>query len=900
MDKASDGPSMEQEKGAASAASRAMPVIVQLLEKRYVASLLLLCSAIAVFVMIGIDDVRRDYQSMHQAMEDTIQTKAQNAVHILAHEFHAIVDMVHQAEKMLLLDSEELSIEISPVVSERFYDQITSLHLPVTGMAIYRPDGSKLSENKKGISLPKQCTDCLAFRSGDGFFYGWHLVSAQAMPVDFHKAGTDKVFYLIKEISSVEGIIGPSVVIAIDIAQIDIGHLVGLTSNAGLALVMRPSNILHLESQSKSVEKYLKEIQVNELYRQCPKIDLGDHDSFFDHHPASCVVSDGAIITHILPITGTSLMIYFGTDTKDFYDGFWPQYYGANVYRILAVIILSILALLSVRQYLARLNADRALIRANDELENRVRNRTLELRQEIVERKRAETNLQLERHFANGVFETAPALVTVLDLDGNVVRWNKLCEKLTGLGEHQVLKTNPWKTLSDNWEQAQFLSRLSETVHSGETTYFEGCWLGLDGRDIYIAWSLGALRNNDDLVSHVIMSGIDITERREMELALRTSEARFQAFMSHVPAGTFLKQGDRYVYANEFFAGLVAVPVSELLEKADAEIFDDDLAQKLTALCKEAPRRGPSKTTELEIVCDGSKRIILAIAFQVLSAGLDEPVVGAVLLDVTAHRQARNELIHAQKLESLGRLTSGVAHDFNNLLTVITGNLEMLETALQNDETSLALVEECQDAAKRGAFVADRLLALSRPGPQKKVLLNPVAVLEPMTVLLRRILGDTIELKADLSVARGGNYLIVVDRQQLESTLLNLVINARDAMPGGGKVAMTLNPVKSQGDEKRFGNVQELCLSVTDSGAGISADNLAHVFAPFFTTKDREKGTGLGLSMAKSFAEQSGGRIEINSLVGHGTTIRVFLPVAKYDDHDTGADLPSASHAESL
>ncbi|NKJ49832.1 hybrid sensor histidine kinase/response regulator [Burkholderia sp. SG-MS1] len=257
-----------------------------------------------------------------------------------------------------------------------------------------------------------------------------------------------------------------------------------------------------------------------------------------------------------------------------------------------------------------------------------------------------------------------------------------------------------------------------------------------------------------------------------------------------------------------------------------------------------------------------------------------------VTRDITERRRAdelleqtRAALFQAQKMEALGKLTGGVAHDFNNVLQVLRGNLELLESRYGRDHWSSERLGNALDAVDRGAKLASQLLAFGRQQPLAPVVINPARHLRALDDLLRRALGETIEIE---SVVAGGLWNTLVDPHQLENVILNLAINARDAMADGGK--LTLELANADLDDGYVATVpdvpagQYVMLAVTDTGSGMTPDVMERAFDPFFTTKGEGQGTGLGLSMAYGFVRQSGGHIRLYSELGHGTTVKIYLP----------------------
>ncbi|MEQ8515368.1 MAG: response regulator [Chromatocurvus sp.] len=259
-------------------------------------------------------------------------------------------------------------------------------------------------------------------------------------------------------------------------------------------------------------------------------------------------------------------------------------------------------------------------------------------------------------------------------------------------------------------------------------------------------------------------------------------------------------------------------------------------------------------------------------------AGTPFRMIGT-LLDVTEQRALEERLRQARKMEAVGQLTGGVAHDFNNLLTVIIGNADLLTELLADNEELKGLAEMTGSAAQRGAELTHRLLAFSRRQPLEPARVDLNRLLVSVDQLLRRTLEENIEIEL---VRAAGLWVAEVDPGQLEVALLNLALNARDAMPGGGR--LTIETANVNFDESYAGMHDEVVagqyvlVSLSDSGTGIAADILPRVFEPFFTTKTAGTGSGLGLSMVYGFAKQSKGHINIYSEPGEGTTVKLYLP----------------------
>src|SRR5712672_140329 len=266
--------------------------------------------------------------------------------------------------------------------------------------------------------------------------------------------------------------------------------------------------------------------------------------------------------------------------------------------------------------------------------------------------------------------------------------------------------------------------------------------------------------------------------------------------------------------------------------------------------------------------------------------------------DLTEKHAAEAQFRQAQKMEAVGQLTGGIAHDFNNILTVITGTVGILADAVADRPELAAITRLIDDAAERGAQLTKHLLAFARRQPLQPREVDVNALVLETAKLLHPTLGEQIQITPLLAPDA---WTAMVDPNQLTSAILNLALNARDAMPDGGKLALETGNVyldeayAAMHSEVTVGN--HVMIAVSDTGAGIAAANLERVFDPFFTTKEVGKGTGLGLSMVFGFVKQSGGHIKIYSEEGHGTTVKIYLPRATGLDQ-TAAEVQASSRIE--
>jgi signal transduction histidine kinase/CheY-like chemotaxis protein/PAS domain-containing protein len=334
----------------------------------------------------------------------------------------------------------------------------------------------------------------------------------------------------------------------------------------------------------------------------------------------------------------------------------------------------------------------------------------------------------------------------------------------------------------------------------------------------------------------------------------RSGEVLGGLFFGHASPGRFREEHERLVVGA---AGQVAIAIdnARLFRAAESELAERRRAEE---------------------------------ALQALNASLEQKVA----TEIGERMKAEEALRQAQKMEALGQLTGGIAHDFNNLLQVISGNLQLLAKDIGGNERAARRVENALAGVQRGSKLASQLLAFGRRQPLEPKVVNIGRFLTAMEELLRRTLGEDIEIE---TIRSGGLWNVLVDPTQIENALLNLAINARDAMEGGGKLTIEAgNAFLDDTYVRQHADVpagQYVMLAVTDTGTGMTPEVIQQVFEPFFSTKPVGKGTGLGLSMVYGFVKQSGGHIKIYSELGQGTTVKIYFPrVQRSEDLVTDAD----------
>ena len=362
--------------------------------------------------------------------------------------------------------------------------------------------------------------------------------------------------------------------------------------------------------------------------------------------------------------------------------------------------------------------------------------------------------------------------------------------------------------------------------------------------------------------------------RREAEL-LRASEERFRLLYRRTPLPLHaVDRDDRIVDASDAWLALLGFDRSQIIGRPVWEFMTPASAQERM---KTTPRPLPGteevQKDQASLVSRSGKVIEVEITRRI-EVDAEGEFLSCIegLVDVTARKEAELALRQTQKMEVLGRLTGGVAHDFNNLLAIILGNLELLRKGNTDGQRAQQLIEVAIQGVQRGSMLTQRMLAFARRQTLAPEPVDVIALINGMVDLLQRSLGPQYELQlpqADLVAVAN------VDENQLEMALLNLIVNARDAMPGGGLIKVVVETLGTEPSSR------QIAVRVVDHGAGMDAETLARATEPFFTTKGPTKGTGLGLSMVHGFAAQSGGHLHLSSTPGEGTEATILLQAAE-------------------
>lgn len=464
-----------------------------------------------------------------------------------------------------------------------------------------------------------------------------------------------------------------------------------------------------------------------------------------------------------------------------------------------------------------------------------------------------------------------------LDLTGRIIFANSAAAKLTGYSVEELLNRSSHQLLHHSRPDGTPYPEEECPIHAGLAAGTPHSLVGevywrKDGSGFPVECLCNPIKDKGVLVGATI-TFFDVTERERDQKNL----SLYRKIVTDADyAMSILDLEGRFTFQNAAHASLVGYGDEELIGRTPALFLGED---NFAALVKELSKTG-SYRGELTGRMNGgvSKHLDLSVFTVNTASGQPLCFVG-IKRDITERKRLEAQLLQSQKMEGLGRLAGGIAHDFNNLLTIINGYSDFLQRSLPSDASQHKDVKQIQQASERAATLTKQLLAFSRQQMLHPRVLDLNAVVAQMDQLLRRLIGEDKKFRTILGASVA---LIKADKGQLDQVILNLAVNAKDAMPDGGQLTIETQNVevtKAQAD-RHAGNSpgRYVMLAVSDTGVGMDQTTRAHIFEPFFTTKEQGKGTGLGLATAYGIVQQSGGFIEVYSELGEGTTFKVYLP----------------------
>jgi PAS domain S-box-containing protein len=455
--------------------------------------------------------------------------------------------------------------------------------------------------------------------------------------------------------------------------------------------------------------------------------------------------------------------------------------------------------------------------------------------------------------------------------------WGKTLEE--ALGKSFFDLQYPYETA------ARLQHQIQEVFTTGNRITDETPYTGPTGTVGYYEYIFSPIIGAAGTIDFVAGTTRDITVRKDSERHLEQMEARYRGLLEAAPdAMVVVDEAGAIVLLNVQAEKQFGYSRDELVGRKVKSIIPEGFAERLIADGTRTALEALEQQIGTGIELNGRRKDGARFPIEIMLSPLESPegvLITAAIRDISERKQLTRQLHQSQKMEAVGQLTGGIAHDFNNLLTVIIGNLGLLDRLVSENEPAVKRIRTAQKAAARAADITRRLLLFSSNEE-----LNPAVV----------VLGDSIQnmiemasraLGSDITITTGLDQSVpplFVDPAALESALLNLVVNARDAMPKGGSIIISSelldlhdnHPTVKSGDLKKGPHV---CVRVTDTGQGMSRETLERACEPFYTTKPQGKGTGLGLAMVYGFVKQSGGIVRIYSEVDHGTTVSFYLPI---------------------
>ena len=500
------------------------------------------------------------------------------------------------------------------------------------------------------------------------------------------------------------------------------------------------------------------------------------------------------------------------------------------------------------------------------------------LYRDVTRRRQAEQALRASERRYRLLFEKNLAGILRSTLDGRVLEYNEAFARMLGYDSSSELATlNTRAFYYQPSDREDLIARLRQQK---SITQEEVCFRHKDGGSVWILLNMNLVEAEDEVGEPtIIATSFDITERKESREALRESQKRFGAFMRHLPGVAFMKNREgQYVFYNESAQRLFDLNPDDFLGKTDHQVWPAEYAERFMANDAEVIRSKKLLETVEAIPHQHALHHWLIYRFPILDEHDEVHFVGGVGIDITERRELEEQLRQSQKMEAIGRLAGGVAHDFNNLLTVISGYGDMIMRSLPENDPMRGSVEEVMRAASRATSLTNQLLAFSRRQVIQPKVLDLNVLVANMDRMLRRVIGEHIELETVLTPGLGS---VKADTGQLEQVIMNLAVNARDAMPEGGNLSIRTANVDIPRSSKLHADVQPgsyVRLTVADTGKGMDTEIMVHLFEPFYTSKSTGKGTGLGLSTVYGIVKQSGGEIVVESEPGRGATFHIYMP----------------------
>lgn len=495
-----------------------------------------------------------------------------------------------------------------------------------------------------------------------------------------------------------------------------------------------------------------------------------------------------------------------------------------------------------------------------------------------VERENADRATAESEKRYRGVVEDQTDLICRFTPDGTLVFVNQAYCRFHGETREKLIGSNFFPNLPEQDREIP-LSEFAQLTPQTPIQSFDNRLINGKGQFLWQQCMIRALFDEYDQIVEFQAVVQDITRRKQSEDALRQSEERLHAILHSMPDGVVvLDERSKITLFNPAAERIFQRKAEQALDRSLDEFFAPEDQQRYADYLTSQKGEGQAGILEVNAVQPGGGTLPIDLAVKEIPRGEMRMSI-VVVRDISERKNLENQYRQAQKMEAVGRLAGGIAHDFNNLMQAILGYINLLDRRLPMGDPSHEAVEQIQKSLAHASSLTRQLLAFSRKQVLTPKVLPLNTIVADMNHLLQRVLGETIELKIKLATPAP---CIKADRGQMEQLILNLAINARDAMPQGGALGIETSHVDfREATTLSSGPIvpgSYVLLKISDTGCGMSPEAQAHLFEPFFTTKENGKGTGLGLCNVYGVVKQSGGEINVRTQLGQGTTFEIYLP----------------------
>ncbi len=500
---------------------------------------------------------------------------------------------------------------------------------------------------------------------------------------------------------------------------------------------------------------------------------------------------------------------------------------------------------------------------------------------DVTERKATEAALRVTEDRYGHLFDAAADIIFEADAEGYFRFVNPATLRVFGYSNDEVIGRRFTEFIRADYRPTILQHYYKQTNEGVLTSYVEFPGVTKSGQEVWLGQNAWLVFDAKGHYTGMQAVARDITERRRAEDALRAAEAKYRGLVEQSLVGVYILQNDKLVYVNPKGADILGYSQQELLDLpwAYGLLHEQDRALVIDQLSRfDGGDRANGQLTVRGVRQDGA--LVQVEAFCSVTEFGGQPAVIATVIDISDRVKLEDQLRQAQKMEAVGRLAGGIAHDFNNLLTTIRGNAELMSHRVKKDPAMAAEVDEILHAADRAATLTRQLLAFSRKQILQPVALDINEIVASVSRMARRLIGTGVQLRQELAPTLAQ---VLADPAQIEQVLLNLIVNARDAMPAGGMITVQTANVRLEADSPEMSQAwlspgQFVLLAVSDNGIGMDQATQARIFEPFFTTKETGRGTGLGLATVYGIIRQTGGAISVVSERGRGASFRVYLP----------------------